>query len=104
MPKRIHVVAALSTTAVGKIFKPALVQREIEDALTREVSAIEGVASCHVTVSADKLRGLKALVVVTPATGVTSDALQADVAHALGQYATPYELALREPATADIGL
>lgn len=103
VPKRIHVVATLSTTAVGKIFKPALVQREIEDALTREVSAIHGVASWHVTVSADKLRGLKALVEVTPATGVTSDTLRADVARALGQYATPYELAIREPVPSDVG-
>jgi fatty-acyl-CoA synthase len=103
IPKCIHLVTDLPMTAVGKIFKPALVQREIEDALAHEVAAVEGVATCRVTASADKLRGLKALVEVTPAPGVTSDALRADVARVLGQYATPHELAIHEPAPAVVG-
>jgi fatty-acyl-CoA synthase len=98
IPKRIHVISDLPTTAVGKIFKPALIQREIEDALAGEVSAVEGVASCRVTVSPDRLHGLKAAVEVTPTTGVTSDALRADVARTLGRYATPHELVMHESA------
>jgi fatty-acyl-CoA synthase len=97
VPKRIHIVANIPTTAVGKIFKPALVQRETEDALAREVSAVAGVASCHVTVGPDKLRGLKAVVEVTPTFGVSRESLKVEVAGALGRYATPYELVLREP-------
>jgi fatty-acyl-CoA synthase len=103
IPKRIHLVTDLPVTAVGKIFKPALVQREIEDALAHEVAAVTGGAGCRVTVSADKLSGLKAFVEVTPASGVSSDALRAEVARALGRYATPHELALREPAPAVVG-
>jgi fatty-acyl-CoA synthase len=103
VPKRIQIVTELPTTAVGKIFKPALVQREIEDALAHEVSAVGGVASCRVTVSLAKLHGLKGLVEVTPVTGVESDALRADVARALGNYATPYELVICEPAPIVVG-
>jgi fatty-acyl-CoA synthase len=101
IPKRIHVVANVPTTAVGKIFKPALVQRETEDALAREVSAVAGVATCRVTVGPDKLRGLKAVVEVIPTSGVSSESLRADVAGALGRYATPYELVLREPTVVE---
>jgi fatty-acyl-CoA synthase len=103
IPKRIHIVADLPTTAVGKIFKPVLLAREIEDALAHEVSAVAGVASCRVSASPDKLRGLKATVEVTPMTGVTNEALRADVDRVLGQYATPYELAMLEPVPADVG-
>jgi fatty-acyl-CoA synthase len=102
VPKRIQVIADLPTTAVGKIFKPALVSREIEDELSHAVLAVEGVASCCVAVRSDKLSGLRAFVEVTPATGIGSDALRAEVERALGQYATPHELTMREPAPVDV--
>jgi fatty-acyl-CoA synthase len=102
-PKRIHVVADLPTTAVGKIFKPALVQREIEDALVQEMLAVAGVESTRITVTPDKLRGLTARVEVTPAAGVESDALRADVERALGRYATPHELVVRDTVPAEVG-
>ena len=100
IPKRIHIVPDLPMTAVGKIFKPALIQREIEDALTHEVLATPGVAGCRVSVSASSVHGRKAFVEVTPAPGVNRDTLQAEVAQALGRYATPYELAVHQPVSA----
>jgi acyl-CoA synthetase (AMP-forming)/AMP-acid ligase II len=38
-PKHVHVIDALPTTAVGKIFKPALVQRELESICAEEARA-----------------------------------------------------------------
>ena len=102
VPKRIHVVTDLPMTAVGKLFKPALIQREIEDVLAHDVQAIEGVASCRVTVTPDKLHGLKAFVEVTPRTGGNADALKAEVAQTLGRYPTPYELAIREQGSTSV--
>ncbi|MGO8946904.1 MAG: acyl-CoA synthetase [Ktedonobacterales bacterium] len=100
VPKRIHIVTDVPITAVGKIFKPALIQQEIEDALAHAVMAVPGVARCRVAVSSDKVHGRKAFVEVTPATGVQHDALQADVAQALGQYTTLCELTVHDSRSA----
>jgi fatty-acyl-CoA synthase len=103
VPKAIHIVTDVPLTAVGKIFKPALVQHEIEDELTCAVGAVAGVAGCRISVRPDKLHGLKAFVEVTSAPGVSGDALRADVVRALGQYATPHELVIRgEPGPIEV--
>jgi fatty-acyl-CoA synthase/long-chain acyl-CoA synthetase len=39
VPKAIHILDALPTTAVGKLFKPALVEREILDVVRKEATA-----------------------------------------------------------------
>ena len=96
VPKHIHIVSNVPITAVGKIFKPALIQREIEDALAHAVMVVPGVARCRVAVSSDKVHGQKAFVEVTPATGVQHDTLQADVAQSLGQYTTLCELTVHD--------
>ncbi|MGZ5268975.1 MAG: acyl-CoA synthetase [Ramlibacter sp.] len=56
-PRQVTVLAALPTTGVGKIFKPALVDREILD-VVREEARLAGVplASCEVV--RDPARGL----------------------------------------------
>jgi hypothetical protein len=38
-PKRVHIVPSLPTTAVGKIFKPALAMAEMESVLREEAEA-----------------------------------------------------------------
>jgi hypothetical protein len=61
VPKAVHVVAQIPVTAVGKIFKPALVIREIEDVVRREAADC-GVAVEAVDVKVDAKRGLVAQV------------------------------------------
>jgi fatty-acyl-CoA synthase len=61
VPKAVHVVAQIPVTAVGKIFKPALVIREIEDVVRREAAGC-GVALETVDVAADAKRGMVAQV------------------------------------------
>lgn len=58
-PKAVHIIEAMPVTAVGKIFKPALVMREIESVL-REAAAGAGVALAQVRVEQDPARGMLA--------------------------------------------
>jgi len=61
VPKAVRVVAQIPVTAVGKIFKPALVVREIEDVVRDEAEAAGG-AVAFVDVQSDARRGLVAKV------------------------------------------
>lgn len=56
-PRQVSVLPALPTTAVGKIFKPALVDREILD-VVREEARAAGVALAACEVVRDPARGL----------------------------------------------
>lgn len=58
-PKAIHIVAQLPLTAVGKIFKPALVAREIEDVIKGLADQL-GVRLTQLNVAPDATRGLLA--------------------------------------------
>ena len=53
---------SLPTTAVGKLFKPALVEREIEETVRAEAERA-GVAIASISVERDPQRGLRAIVV-----------------------------------------
>src|SRR5271157_2267538 len=61
IPKRIKISPSLPTTAVGKLFKPALVEREIEETIRVEADRV-GAAVTSVTVERDPNVGLRAIV------------------------------------------
>lgn len=63
MPKRLQLVDALPLTAIGKIFKPALVMREIEDVVHTVAQAHEA-RLLHVRVGQDPRHGYLAKVTV----------------------------------------
>ncbi len=57
IPKRIEILEALPLTAVGKIFKPALQQREVTNAVQQEIEHL-GLSGIEVDVVQDNNRGL----------------------------------------------
>ncbi len=61
IPKRVKISPSLPTTAVGKLFKPALIEREIEETIRAEAESV-GVAILSVRVERDLQRGLRAVV------------------------------------------
>ena len=63
MPKRVKIAPSLPTTAVGKLFKPALVEREIEETVRAEAERV-GAPIVSVRVERDSKTGLRALVAV----------------------------------------
>ena len=92
MPKAIRVVDKVPQTAVGKIFKPALQWREVEDVYAQEVLTVEGVEDVRVEVGPDKLHGMKARIMVSAAAGVDTADLEARIRQALGRYTVKYEV------------
>lgn len=92
VPKAIHIVEEVPQTAVGKIFKPYLVQLEVEDVFKEVAGGVEGVAGVEVHVGPHKLHGIAAKVQVTADPAVERSALEAALQHALGQYAVFYEI------------
>ncbi|CAD5109907.1 acyl-CoA synthetase [Zestomonas carbonaria] len=77
LPKRIEILDALPVTPVGKIFKPALQQREIARVVRQEAAEI-GLADVSVEVIQDARRGLVARI----AAGLQQEPLR----RALGRY------------------
>jgi fatty-acyl-CoA synthase len=59
VPKAVRIVAQMPVTAVGKIYKPALVVREIEDVVRQEAAAA-GAALIAVDIKADARCGMVA--------------------------------------------
>ncbi|HVP99107.1 MAG TPA: acyl-CoA synthetase [Roseiarcus sp.] len=61
VPKRVKISSSLPTTAVGKLFKPALVEREIEETIRAEAKKV-GAELASVRVERDPHKGLHAIV------------------------------------------
>ncbi len=82
-PKRVKISPSLPMTAVGKLFKPALIEREIEETVRAEAKKVGAKLSC-VRVERDPHSGLRAVV----AAADCADALR----DALGRYAFKSEV------------
>ena len=90
VPKRIFIADELPLTAIGKIFKPALLKQEISRVFGEKLAAVPGLRVHHITVRDDSRRGLLADIA---ATGVSGGASAAEaVHHALAGYTVPYEV------------
>lgn len=83
IPKRIKISSSLPTTAVGKLFKPALIELEIEETIRAEADRV-GAELASISTIRDPRRGLRA-VVAAPA---GADRLQ----EALDRYAFKSEV------------
>jgi fatty-acyl-CoA synthase len=83
VPKRIKISLSLPVTAVGKLFKPALVELEIEETIRAEAERT-GANVAFISVDRDPQRGLRAI--------VAAAAGAAKLREALGQYAFQSEV------------
>ncbi|HZZ24833.1 MAG TPA: acyl-CoA synthetase, partial [Roseiarcus sp.] len=83
VPKRIKISLSLPVTAVGKLFKPALVELEMEETIRAEADRT-GAKVAFITVDRDPRRGVGAIVAAADG----ADALR----EALGRYAFKSEV------------
>ena len=74
VPKRVKISSSLPTTAVGKLFKPALVEREIEETIRAEATRL-GAELSSVRVERDPHRGLRAVVAAADRVDALREAL-----------------------------
>ena len=92
IPKWVRIVSEMPQTAVGKIYKPALVEQEVADEYGAAVAAIAGVADVRVSAAPDPLHGTLAQVVVSASPDRDRATLEQEISHVLGQYTVHYEL------------
>lgn len=85
VPRHIHIIDEMPLTPVGKIFKPALKNKEICSALQEALSAC-GIKTLTCSAEDDKLKGIK----VSVALAQGSDTAQAQ--KVLGQFAFTIKL------------
>ena len=90
IPKQVFLIDQMPVTAVGKIFKPALVRMQIEQVLTEALNALAEVAEATVQAVPSKLHGTEVRVQVALAEGVSQAAGEEAVQRVLGQYAFHY--------------
>jgi fatty-acyl-CoA synthase len=93
VPKAIHVLEQIPLTSVGKVFKPALVQREVERVFA-EAAAVEGVSVVEVAARPDPTRGIVVRVTLRSLPGRDAATLAHELQRALGQYTVAYELVI----------
>ncbi len=96
IPKAIHIVDKVPQTAVGKIFKPPLVHREVQSVFGQDLASVEGIAQVTVMVDADALHGMIARVLVVPQVNVDTAVLKDAINDKLGQYTIYYKVEIRD--------
>ncbi len=95
IPKQVYLIEQMPVTAVGKIFKPALVRMQIQEVLTAALNALDEVAEAVVQALPSKLHGTQVHVSVVLVPGVEQAAGEAAVQAVLGQYAFHYQVEVR---------
>ncbi len=90
IPKQVILIEQMPVTAVGKIFKPALVRMQIGEVLGEALNALDEVAEAVVQAVPSKLHGTEVQVRVTLTEGVERAAGEEAVQGVLGQYAFHY--------------
>jgi fatty-acyl-CoA synthase len=95
IPKKIHIIDPMPTTAVGKIFKPALRHRAISEVFAAELRDLSDLArSIEVVVREEKTHGTTAYVTAEPVGGVDAAKIRERVDALLGGYTVHYELSV----------
>jgi fatty-acyl-CoA synthase len=96
-PAYVRIIEKIPTTAVGKIFKPALreivVRETLEEALAG--TSLGGVAEVRVT--SDKTRGIVARIELRLPAGASADAARAEVEAVLLRYPVTIDIVIAEP-------
>ncbi|MCI4667621.1 MAG: acyl-CoA synthetase [Bacteroidia bacterium] len=92
IPKHIHIVDELPTTAVGKIFKPDLVRREIKEVFEGELKKLPSIAHFTVSVDSHKIHGTMATIKAEAKDSTKAEALKNELRRILGNYSPKFEL------------
>ena len=87
VPKEIVILDKLPLTAVGKLYKPALIFSQIEQVFRTELAQIGEISDCQIQMESDKRLGTVAKVSITGVDGCDLAALETAVKAVLGKYA-----------------
>jgi fatty-acyl-CoA synthase len=93
VPKEIYIVDEIPLTPVGKIFKPSLRWRSIQQVYKAELQALGDLAErIEVSVNEDKIHGSIAEITIKAAQGVSADGIKQKVEDILARYTVKHNL------------
>jgi len=91
IPKEVKIIDEVPLTPVGKIFKPALRWKAIQEVYRSELAVLGDMAeSLEVAVSEDKVHGSLAAIMIKAAAQVSEDQLRAKVDDILARFTVKY--------------
>lgn len=94
IPRAIHLVEQLPLTAIGKIHKPPLKHREIEEVYRETIASCAQFKTLAVEMQQDRVQGSVALIKATLAEGQSPGEVEAAIKQALAPFTVPYQLHL----------
>jgi fatty-acyl-CoA synthase len=101
VPRDVVIVDQIPLTPVGKIFKPALRWKSIENVYLEALEALgDRIESLTVTVAEDKIHGSLANIAIKAAPGVSTEEIKSKVDELLARYTVKYTLDISEPSKA----
>ncbi len=92
VPKEIHIIPEMPLTAVGKIFKPALVRREIEYVYQREIEALDMAENVQINAGSDVVHGILVKIRIEAPEAIRQQLREA-IDQSLQRFPVKYELA-----------
>jgi fatty-acyl-CoA synthase len=93
IPKEVTVIDEVPLTPVGKIFKPALRWKAIQNVYQNELEALGDLAeSVEVAVSEDKVHGSLATITIRAASQISEDQIKEKVDEILARFTVKYNL------------
>ena len=92
VPKFIYIEKELPLTAVGKIFKPELINRQILDVINQELTTLSQQFSYHCKIATTSKTGTVAHISILKESGCTLDEAKKLIEEKLGNYTFKYEV------------
>ncbi len=92
VPKAIKIIDAMPVTAVGKIFKPTLVYKEVKDVYKNVLANIEGIEAAKAEVGPNKLLGTLARLSIKLKNTADIEFVKEQIKQELGKYTVKYKI------------
>jgi fatty-acyl-CoA synthase len=92
IPKAVYFIGEMPMTAVGKVFKPALLDMEIKRVYTREIQQLNGVSSVLVEVCEEMRSGKMVKIEITLDSNIDAAVARQQIEEKLSYYPYRYQL------------
>lgn len=92
IPKSIHIIEKIPLTGVGKIYKPQLIQWQVQAVFEAELMPLNGLYDLRLSVIQDPQKGLLAQIYYQSNATIDFFQLKRQIEEKIGGYTIPYEL------------
>jgi fatty-acyl-CoA synthase len=92
IPKKIYIIDQLPVTAVGKIFKPELINQQVIEVYSEIVNTIEGIQRFSVNMEKSEIKGTVAKIIVEANPNYDDAKIRQSLVDALALFTMKYEI------------